>query len=103
MQIRQKLFLGFLILFACVNSVHLFSTDYNTPIDYKNVYTGARLWQKDLNPYDDALLKQEWFALSDAEGIDKIHPPGLPNNSLVYPPQALFVYYPFALFSGKAS
>lgn len=97
----KKWIIVFLFSCALVNSSHLFTVDYNTPIDFRNVYLGSRLWSNNQNPYIDSVLKQEWFLICDAENISKSQPPGLPLNFLVYPPHALSLYWPFSFLSWK--
>lgn len=97
----KKLLILLGVLFACINCSHIFRVDYNTPIDFRNVYLGAKIWGDQQNPYIDSVLKNEWYRVCDAESIDKNQPPGLPQNFLVYPPSALLLFYPISFLPWK--
>lgn len=84
-----------------LHATHFLKFNYHSPIDFRNVYLGAKIWLNQANPYDDATLKAEWQKVCDEEQIINEHPPGLPQNFLVYPPSALLVYLPFSMLSWK--
>lgn len=93
----------YIFLFACalLHASHFLSFTYNSPIDFRNVYLGARCWLQGQNAYDDAVLKQTWQSVCEDEHIENTLPPGLPQNSLVYPPAAFPVYGLTALMPWK--
>lgn len=97
----KNLLIVLAFVFAAINSSHLLEADYNTPVDFRNVYLGAKLWRSHQNPYIDSVLKYQWQGICEREHIDPIQPPGLPTNPLVYPPNALLLYTPFTLLSWK--
>lgn len=93
----------FLVLCAMVHLSDLVQVNYNSPIDFRNIYLGTKLWASQQNPYIDSVLKQEWFSICEFEGLSSNQPPGLPQNFLVYPPHALLLYMPISFFPWKVA
>ena len=73
--------------------------DANQAVDFRNVYVGQLLLVEGKNPYDDKVLKDRWYQLTQEEGIESVSEPGFPHNPLVYPPWALALFSPFSLCS----
>lgn len=94
-------FYSFLFFCTLLHASHFLNYTYNSPIDFRNVYLGARCWFQGENAYDDAVLKQEWQQVCEHEQLENTLPPGLPQNSLVYPPSAFPVYWVLALLPWK--
>lgn len=101
---QAKTYLIFFILMsAVINGTHFFSVNRQTPIDFRNLYLGSRIWLEGGNPYNDAELKREWAIVCEEEYLIPETQPGLPQNFLVYPPYALILYAPFALLNWQAA
>lgn len=59
------------------------------PLDFRQLYVSARLWNHQALPYDDASLKQEWLHLTEIDSIQSHSLPGAPYNRSVYPPHTI--------------
>jgi hypothetical protein len=88
---------------AVVNGTHFFSFSRQSPIDFRNLYLGSRIWLEGGNPYNDDELKKEWAVVCEEDYMLPETQPGLPQNFLVYPPYALIISAPFALLNWQAA
>lgn len=93
----------FLLISAVVNGSHFFSFSKQTPIDFRNLYLGSRLWFEGRNPYNIEELQTEWALVCEEEYLAPEAQPGFAQNFLVYPPYALIFYAPFALLNWQAA
>ena len=89
-------FATILIGLALLHFSRFTHTNQHTPIDFRNVYLGTKIWQNGENPYQDSVIKNEWKQICADENIIHNQPPGLPQNFLVYPPTAFILYAPFS-------
>lgn len=78
----------FLLLMLGFNFVRLLSytPKTNEPLDYRQIYAGAQLFDAGLNPYNDSLLKLQWNSNFHPEELKGLPQAGGPENFLVYPP-----------------
>jgi hypothetical protein len=95
--------LFFLVICAVLNGSHFLSLSRQSPIDFRNLYLGSRIWLQGGNPYNDAELKNEWKMVCEEDYLTPQTQPGLPRNFLVYPPYALALYAPFALLNWQSA
>lgn len=62
------------------------------PLDFRQLYVSARLWNQQVSPYDDSLLKKEWIQLTKKDSVQSNSLPGAPYNRSVYPPHAIALF-----------
>jgi len=94
-------FATILIGLALIHFSRFTHTTHHTPIDFRNVYLGTKIWLNGNNPYQDIVIKNEWKQICTDENIINNQPPGLPQNFLVYPPTAFILYAPFSWLNWK--
>lgn len=83
---------GLVVLFSLLGALNLTKLGANPPlgvdrpVDFRVVWTGARLLAQGRDPYPDAHLRAEWARVVQAEQLPSHTAPGHWGQSFLYPP-----------------
>lgn len=90
-----------IILITCLAAFQFGRIDFSVShpekqIDFRNVYVGAKLWAESSNPYLNDQFQKKWLEIAQKEQLSEGLHIGAPNMPLLYFPNALMFYTPFA-------